>query len=66
MYVALFGVLAIVLPFFDLQLRLLGWIDNWGETTSWMIKIGLIVVGGLLFFMGMKNDTNASTESQGE
>jgi len=51
-YVALFGVLAIVLPFFNLQLRLLGWIDNWGETVSWAIKIGLIVVGATLFLFG--------------
>ncbi|WP_299275747.1 hypothetical protein [uncultured Psychroserpens sp.] len=66
MYIALFGVLAIVLPFFELQLRLLSWIDNWGETTSWIIKIGLIVVGGILFFMASKNETNVTSENQGE
>ena len=60
-YVALFGVLAIVLPFFNLQLRLLGWIDTWGETVSWAIKIGLIVVGAAMFFMG-----GSSAEAQPE
>ncbi|WP_299891141.1 hypothetical protein [uncultured Lacinutrix sp.] len=53
-YIALFGILAIVLPFFNLQLRLLGWIDNWGEAVSWAIKIGLIVIGAALFFMSKK------------
>ena len=51
-YIALFGVLAIVLPYFNLQMRLLGWIDSWGENVSWAIKIGLIVVGAALFLIG--------------
>ncbi|WP_346882727.1 hypothetical protein [uncultured Algibacter sp.] len=55
-YIAIFGVLAIVLPFFNLQLRLLTWIDNWGETVSWAIKIGLIVIGAVLFLMGNKEE----------
>lgn len=54
MYVAIFGALSIILPFFNLQLKILTWIDNWGETTSWAIKIGLIVVGAALFLMGGK------------
>jgi len=62
-YVALFGVLAIVLPFFNLQLRLLGWIDTWGETVSWGIKIGLIVVGAALFFMGGSSESSEAEEA---
>jgi len=61
-YMAIFGVLAIGLPFFDLQLRFLSWIDMWGETVSWAIKIGLIVVGAILFFVGSKQDADPSTK----
>ncbi len=50
-YIALFGIAAIILPYFERQLVILSWIDNWGETVSWVIKIGLIVVGVVLFFI---------------
>ncbi|ARV10267.1 hypothetical protein BTO05_11690 [Winogradskyella sp. PC-19] len=50
-YMAIAGLLLIVLPFFGLTLRLLGWIDELGETAAWAIKIGLIVVGAVLFFL---------------
>lgn len=62
-YIALFGVLAIVLPFFNLQLRLLGWIDNWGETVSWVIKLGLIVVGAAMFLFGGSNTVSKPEET---
>ncbi|PWH81715.1 hypothetical protein DIS18_13620 [Algibacter marinivivus] len=53
-YMAIFGVLAIVLNFFDRVPSLLMWIYSWGDTTAWIIKIGLVVVGAILFFMGSK------------
>ena len=54
LYIALFGIAAIILPYFNRQLSILSWIDNWGETAAWAIKIGLIAVGVALFFM-LKN-----------
>ena len=61
LYIAIFGLASIVLPFFNLQLTILSWVDNWGETVSWAIKIGLIVVGAVLFFMG-KSETDSEEE----
>jgi hypothetical protein len=52
LYIAIFGLASILLPFFNLQLTILSWVDNWGETVSWAIKIGLIVIGAVLFFLG--------------
>jgi len=52
LYIAIFGLASIILPYFNLQLRILTWVDNWGETVSWGIKIGLIVLGAVLFFLG--------------
>ena len=52
MYMAFFGLFAIVLNFFDRVPTILMWIYNWGEGVAWGIKIGLIVVGAVLFFMG--------------
>lgn len=52
---AFFGVFAIVLGFLDRVPSLLMWIYNWGDTGAWAIKIGLIVVGAVLYFMGGEN-----------
>ena len=54
-YLAIAGLLLIVLPYFGLTIRFLSWIDELGTTQAWSIKIGLIVVGAIMFFMGNKN-----------
>ncbi len=50
-FIALIGVVSAVLSFFNYNLRILMWIDLWGTTMGWIIRIGLIVVGVLLLFM---------------
>lgn len=45
------GIMSIVLSFFNYNVRLLAWIDLWGDTMGWVIRILLIVVGAALFFM---------------
>ena len=67
-YMAIFGVLAIVLNFFDRVPTLLMWIYSWGDTAAWAIKIGLVVVGAILFFIGSKSDpeTTQSSTPEGE
>ena len=56
MYMALAGVFAIVLNFMDRVPTILAWIYSWGDTVAWVIKIALIVVGAVLFFMGAKQE----------
>lgn len=51
-YMIFFGLFAIILNFFDRVPTILMWIYSWGETAAWAIKIGLIVLGAVLFFMG--------------
>lgn len=58
-YIAIFGILSTILPFFNLELRFLSWIDNWGETVAWAIKIGLIVVGAIMYFAGGNTSDSA-------
>jgi hypothetical protein len=50
-----FGIGSIVLHFLNMQFILLAWIDTWGEGIGWGIRIGLSVVGGLMWLMG-KNE----------
>lgn len=58
------GVLAIILGFFNYVPRLLVWIYNWGEGAAWGIKIGVIVVGVILYMIG--NKSNDKTQQQGQ
>ncbi|SHH60254.1 hypothetical protein DFQ05_0826 [Winogradskyella wandonensis] len=48
---AAMGIISILLSIFNYNLRLLAWIDMWGNTTGWIIRILLIVGGGALFFL---------------
>ena len=47
-----FGIGSIVLYFLNMQFILLAWIDLFGETAAWAIRIGLAVVGGILWLKG--------------
>ncbi len=47
---AAMGIISIFLYFFDYNIRLLAWIDVWGDTVGWIIRFALIIVGGSLYF----------------
>jgi hypothetical protein len=55
-YLMIFGAASILLYFFEMNLRLLSWIDNWGATAGWIIRIGLIALGLILFIMGKRRE----------
>lgn len=48
---AIFGIMSSVLSLFNYNLRILMWVDLWGTTVGWIIRVALIVVGAALFFM---------------
>lgn len=56
-YLAIIGIALIILPYFGLTIMFLGKIDELGVSTAWAIKIGLIVIGAVLFFMGKSAET---------
>lgn len=61
-YAAIFGILSSVLNFFDYNLSILIWIDEWGVTNGWIIRIGLIVVGAILWFMFGRGEEETTEE----
>lgn len=63
-YMALLGIFAIVLNFLDRVPRLLMWIYMWGDTVAWAIKIGLVVVGGALFFFTKSEEAEPVAETK--
>jgi hypothetical protein len=48
---AAMGIMSIILSIFNYNLRLLAWIDLWGNTMGWVIRTLLIVGGGALFLL---------------
>lgn len=60
MWMAIFGAGSFVLNMMGREFSLLSWIDNWGPTVGIGIRAGLIVVGAILFFVGMKQENAAA------
>ena len=58
---AAMGVISIVLSVFNYNVRLLAWVDLWGDTMGWVIRILLIVLGGGIFFL-FGRDEETETE----
>lgn len=48
-FLASAGVFSIVLYFMDFNLRILLWIDLWGDVVGWMIRGGMVVLGAGLW-----------------
>lgn len=48
---AVMGIISILLSIFNYNIRLLAWVDAWGNTMGWVIRILLIIAGGALFFL---------------
>jgi hypothetical protein len=44
------GIMSIVLSIFNYNIRLLSWVDAWGISIGWVIRIVLIIGGATLFF----------------
>ena len=53
------GLLAIGLNFVNAVPKALAWIYLWGEGVAWGIKIGLVVVGALLWLAGGDSEGDA-------
>lgn len=45
------GLMSIVLNLVGYNLRILMWIDLWGDVVGWLIRVALVVGGGVLFFV---------------
>lgn len=48
------GIGSCVVHFMDMEMRLLRWIDTWGENAAWGIRGGFVAVGLLLMVAGKK------------
>ncbi|MCC6818169.1 MAG: hypothetical protein IT245_04700 [Bacteroidia bacterium] len=63
-FMAILGLAAIGFGFLDRVPRILGWIYTWGDGAAWAIKLILTVVGGILWFVGRKNEQTAKEDAE--
>ena len=62
-YFILAGIGSIILSLFDMNFRLLMWVDMWGEGVAWAIRIGFIAIGvAILMFAHPEDDYDASAQ----
>ena len=57
----LLGAGSFVLHYFNMEFTLVSWVDNWGPGVGNGIRIAMIVVGAILWFLGRQQA--AKTES---
>ncbi len=60
MYMVLAAVFSVIWHMMGRELRLLMWINNWGETVAWVIRIGFGVVGAGLWLGGRQRDESVT------
>ncbi|MEO1573432.1 MAG: hypothetical protein AAFU65_00550 [Pseudomonadota bacterium] len=56
MWLAIFGAGSFALNMMGREFAILSWIDSWGTDVGMGIRIAMIVVGAILFFMGAKQE----------
>ncbi len=50
----LIGLVSLILPFLGMKFMFLTWIEQWGATTSLLIRGGAMLLG-LLLWLGFRN-----------
>jgi len=51
-FLVLMGAGSFLLHFINMDFILVSWVDNWGPTVGTGIRVGMIVVGAILWFLG--------------
>lgn len=52
MWLVVLGLGSFALNYFGYDFKLLAWVDAWGDSTGTMIRLGCVVLGVLLMFLG--------------
>jgi hypothetical protein len=61
-YLFFFGLGSMVLTLINMEFIILAWIDLWGPTIGWIIRIAMAVVGGALWLIGRSAEGKAAAE----
>ena len=50
------GIVSLLLEFTGANLVVLNWLDQFGETGSWAIRIGVTLLGGIIYYLRRHDD----------
>ncbi|TPE45262.1 hypothetical protein [Pontibacter mangrovi] len=56
LFLLLAGLVSLVLEFTGANLIVLNWLSQFGETASWAIRIGVTVLGGVIYYLRRHDD----------
>jgi hypothetical protein len=56
LFLLIAGLVSIILGFLEYNSLLLNWVDNWGDTAGWGIRLGMTALGGILYFIYRHED----------
>ena len=62
--ILLFGASSITLSLIGFEFTLMTWVDNWGTTVGWFIRLALAVVGGFMWLFGEDVEDHQPKESE--
>jgi hypothetical protein len=49
-----YGIVSIIMYFLDYNLRIMLWIDSWGDLVGYALRGAFIVIGGILMYIGSR------------
>jgi len=56
LFLLLAGLVSLTLELTGANLLVLNWLDNFGETGSWAIRIGATLLGGIIYYLRRHDD----------
>ena len=59
-FLVLMGAGSFVLHLMNMEFTLVSWVDNWGPGIGNGIRIAMIVVGGIVWFLGKDSEKQAA------
>lgn len=63
-FLLIFGVGSMMLSFMNMEFLILAWIDHWGPTVGWSIRIAMAVLG-LILMLSAGSDKKVAPASAG-
>ncbi|AKD02560.1 hypothetical protein POKO110462_08575 [Pontibacter korlensis] len=56
LFLLLAGLVSLILGFTGANLVVLNWLSQFGETGSWAIRIGVTLLGGIIYYLRRHDD----------
>ncbi|MCX2741294.1 hypothetical protein [Pontibacter anaerobius] len=56
LFLLLAGLVSLVVEFTGANLLVLNWLSQFGETGSWVIRIGVTLLGGIIYYLRRHDD----------